>query len=65
MQIRPFVINSNLATTKKDVATLDSFFDSVAGNVGNSYITYALLKECGIPLQNLQHIQSVYTYGNL
>lgn len=46
--IKPFFINSNICLEKKDISSYDLFMQSISGNTGNSYITYALIKEvCG------------------
>ncbi|MBR3898905.1 MAG: hypothetical protein IKJ44_01380 [Elusimicrobiaceae bacterium] len=37
--------------------------DIIAGNTGNSYITYALLKELGVDASKICHIPSVYTHN--
>ena len=60
----PFVINSNICILQEDISTYESFMDSIAGNTGNSYITWALLKEIGCTLDSIKnhHIQSLYTY---
>lgn len=60
----PFVINSNICITHEDINTYESFMDSIAGNTGNSYITWALLKEIGCTLDSIKNhqIQSLYTY---
>lgn len=40
----PFIINSNLITQTHDLLSLESLWNETAGNVGNSYPTYSLLK---------------------
>ncbi len=45
--VTPFFINSNIVTSEKEVCSYDEFMDAVAGNTGNSYITYSLIKEHG------------------
>ena len=61
----PFFINSNICLKKEDIADYDSFMRAICGNTGNSYITYALMKElgtekCGILLDllNQKEIES-------
>lgn len=63
-KIVPFVINSNICTSKKDVETYDVLMDAIAGNSGNSYITWSLLKEIGCDLESIKghEIKSLYTY---
>ena len=58
----PFFINSNICVSKADVTDLSTFMRSVCGNTGNSYITYALVKEICPTIQKLNHIQNIYTY---
>lgn len=62
---KPFVINSNIVTSQADVETFEAFMNATARNIGNSYITYSLLKELGLPLSALEghEIKSVYTYN--
>ena len=58
----PFFINSNICLKKEDIADYDSFMRAICGNTGNSYITYALMKELGTPLNPEFHIQNIYEY---
>ena len=59
----PFFINSNLITSKSSLTDYDTFFNAVAGNTGNSYITWALLKELGVvELKDDFHIQNIYDF---
>lgn len=59
----PFFINSNLITSKSSLTDYDTFFNAVAGNTGNSYITWALLKELGVAeLKDEFHIQNIYDF---
>ena len=61
MLFQPFFINSNIITNKSSLISYDSFLTAIAGNTGNSYITYALLKELGISeLKDEFHIQNIY-----
>ena len=59
---RPFLINSNLPLSDSDVADYETLMRSVAGNVGNSYISYALIKEVCGAYRSVPQIQSIYTY---
>lgn len=63
-KIVPFVINSNVCTSAEDIETYDSFMDCIAGNTGNSYITWSLLKEIGCTLESIKghHIRCIYNY---
>ena len=63
LSFTPFFINSNLITNKSSLIDYDTFFNAVAGNTGNSYITWALLKELGISeLKDDFHIQNIYDF---
>lgn len=56
------MINSNLPLSDSDVADYETLMRSVAGNVGNSYISYALVKEVCGSYRSVPQIQSIYTY---
>lgn len=60
----PFVINSNICTTQSDISNYSVMMDVISGNVGNSYITWSLLKECGCTLNVLEghEIKSLHSY---
>ena len=60
---KPFFINSNICINSSDISTFEVFMNSIAGNTGNSYITYALIKELFGGLINIRHIQNIYTYN--
>ena len=63
LSFTPFFINSNLITNKSSLTDYNTFFNAVAGNTGNSYITWALLKELGISeLKDEFHIQNIYDF---
>ena len=60
---RPFFLNSNFITSQKSLSDYKSLMTTIAGNTGNSYITYALLKELGISkLEDEYHIQSIHHF---
>ncbi len=61
-KIIPFFINSNIPN-QNDLKTYKSFMEECSGNTGNSYITYALIKELEADFNNIHHIKSVYTYN--
>lgn len=58
----PFFINSNICLKSGDIANFDTFMKTIAGNTGNSYITYALIKALGLQAERLSHISCAYTY---
>lgn len=63
-KIIPFVINSNICTSKRDTLSYDTLMETIAGNSGNSYITWSLLKEIGCDIESIRghEIKSLYTY---
>ena len=63
MKIVPFFINSNICMNQNDISTYEKFMLSIAGNTGNSYITYALIKELFGGLVDIHHIQNIYEYN--
>ena len=63
MNIKPFFINSNICFEKTDISTYETFMNSIAGNIGNSYITYSLIKELFGGLKKIKHIQNIYNYN--
>lgn len=62
MSVKPFFINSNICLCESDISSFDEFMNSIAGNTGNSYITYSLLKELNIDTKGLRHIKNIYSY---
>ncbi len=62
MKIKPFFINSNICLSYDDISSYEKFMTAIAGNTGNSYITYALIKELFGGLINIRHIQNIYEY---
>jgi len=58
----PFFINSNILTSQDDIKNFSSLMESISYNIGNSYITYSLIKECFDDIKTLHHIQNIYTY---
>ena len=63
MKIKPFFINSNICLEQADISSYERFMSSIAGNTGNSYITYALIKELFGGLVPVRHIQNIYEYN--
>lgn len=61
-KIQPFFINSNICLHDEDIKNFDTFMTSVAGNIGNSYITYSLIKELLGEIKEIYHIQNIYRY---
>ena len=62
MQIKPFFINSNICMEENDISSYKKFMTAISGNTGNSYITYALIKELFGGLIKIRHIQNIYEY---
>ena len=63
VKVKPFFINSNICLKEDDISSYKKFMNSVAGNTGNSYITYALIKELFGGLVDIKHIQNIYEYN--
>lgn len=64
MQIKPFFINSNICLNNDDISTFERFMKTTAKNTGNSYITYALIKEIfGEFTNEINHIPNIYEYN--
>ncbi len=61
-KISPFFINSNICLKESDLYNVNSFISSVAGNTGNAYITYSLIKTLFGGLVDINHIQNIYEY---
>ena len=56
-----FFINSNISFENK-LHDYKTYLESISGNTGNSYITYALIKKIYGKLVKVPHIQCIYTY---
>ena len=63
MAIKPFFINSNICLEENDISSFEKFMETIAGNTGNSYITYALIKELFGGLVKIDHIPNIYEYN--
>ena len=59
----PFIINSNICLSTLDICNAKSIYKSVAGNIGNSYITWSLLKIIFGGLIPFRGIQNIYDYN--
>lgn len=59
---RPFFINSNLILGNREFGSVRDLLQPAAGNTGNSYITYALVKTVLGGFSELRHIENVYDY---
>lgn len=59
---KPFIINSNLCFENKDIASFDQYMQSTQFNIGNSYISYSLIKEICGEFKKVPHIQNIYYY---
>lgn len=63
MNFSPFFINSDFITNTSSLCDYKTFMNAIAGNTGNSYITWALLKELGVrQLKDEYHIQCIYEF---
>ncbi len=63
MSIKPFFMNSNICLKPEDISSFDTFMSSIAGNTGNAYITYSLIKELGVNSDEIRHIKNIYQYN--
>lgn len=59
---KPFFLNSNLSFGRAGGDTVENLLRPAAGNSGNSYITYALVKTVLGDFAGLSHIANVYEY---
>lgn len=63
MSNKVFFINSNIFINNKlQFDSLDDILAPLGGNTGNSYITYSLIKEIGCKINDIEHIQNIYTF---
>ncbi len=52
--MRPFVLNSSICLEEEQISSFSSLMYNINYNIGNSYITYSVLKElCNNPLSDL------------
>ncbi len=58
----PFFFNSNICLDENSCSTPKKFFDSVARNTGNSYITFALVKETLGRAGSIAHVPNAYEF---
>lgn len=62
MENKPFLLGSNLVTDASDLCDYATFMRTVAGNTGNSYISYALIREICGRYRNVPQVKSLYAY---
>ena len=56
--MRPFVINSNICLDESQISSFSILMRNINYNIGNSYITYSILKElCDNPLSDLLNLR--------
>ncbi|HAM42616.1 MAG TPA: hypothetical protein DCP52_02105 [Elusimicrobia bacterium] len=60
--LKPFFINTNLCYGPEDCQTSAQFFDNVAGNTGNSYIGYSIIKILYGKLIKVPEIKNIFSY---
>ncbi len=63
MQFNPFFINSNICSEELDISNLENYLKAVAFNIGNSYPTWALLKQMAGGYFKPQHIKNIWHYN--
>ena len=59
---RPFFINTNLVLENEDLQTIDTLWSTIAGNIGNSYIGYSIIKIIYGHYKKVNQIQSIWNY---
>lgn len=59
---KPFFVNSNLSIGNIRCTDADELLRDAAGNTGNSYITYSLIKSTLGDLSGISHIPNIYEY---
>lgn len=59
---KPFFVNSNLSIGNVRCSDADGLLRNAAGNTGNSYITYSLIKSTVGDLSGISHIPNIYEY---
>ncbi len=59
----PFFINTNLCYTQKDCQDLPTFLNNIAGNTGNSYIAYSVLKLLYGKIFPVAEIKNLWSYN--
>ena len=62
INFKPFFINTNLVLENEDLLTSDNLFSTIAGNTGNSYIGYAIIKIIYGHYKKVDQIQSIWNY---
>ncbi len=62
VQFRPFFINTNLVLENEDIQTFDNLWSTIAGNTGNSYIGYSIIKIIYGHYKKVDQIQSIWNY---
>ncbi len=60
---RPFFINTNLVLENEDIYTFDNLWSTIAGNTGNSYIGYSIIKIIYGHYKKVDQIQSIWNYN--
>lgn len=61
-KFRPFFINTNLVLEDEDIQTFDNLWSTIAGNTGNSYIGYSIIKIIYGHYKKVDQIQSIWNY---
>ncbi|MCI5824979.1 MAG: polysaccharide pyruvyl transferase family protein [Candidatus Gastranaerophilales bacterium] len=62
INFKPFFINTNLVLENEDLLTSDNLFSTIAGNTGNSYIGYAIIKIIYGHYKKVDQIQNIWNY---
>ncbi len=60
--LNPFFLNTNLCYDKNDILSVEDFEKTVAGNTGNSYISYSLINLLYKKFIRPDEIKNIFTY---
>ncbi len=62
MSIKPFFINSNLCSDLNDIISFKNYQNAINYNIGNSYPTWALIKQIYGYYKKPKHIKNIWRY---
>jgi glycosyltransferase involved in cell wall biosynthesis len=58
----PFILNKFICVKNEDTASYETFFKTVGGNIGNSYIAYSVMKlfSCGVKQYEIRDFEGLH-----
>ena len=59
----PFFINSNLITDDNDISCVENYRKTIGKNIGNSYISWSIIKELYGGFVKPHHIKNIFQYN--